>query len=459
MTTPDPCGTPQATQPIGEGEAAMRACAEALKTDPTNRSVLSQLAHLLLQRQRPFEVAVICRRIAALAPADFDALRILGHALFMGRDGGGALAALRRAYAIAKSASVLSDLAVLLQLAGLSRQAAQAYEAIVGAGGGNADTWHNLAVAHYTAGMVEATVATLQALLARFPAYEPAYSLLASVLAGHLGQLEAAAAVIDRAFAQGLRTPSLRREHGCLARARALREGIAGPRAPAVIDREERVLLILGQSNAANHGDVPAAAGREVAIIRSGTRFPSIDPLIGSSGCGGSIWSRAADGLIATGWASRLVLLPAARGGTRVLDWVFSIEEILRPYVALAARIDCVLWQQGESDTTAGTSTDDYARAMIAIAEHLARRQIRAPILVAASSYNAGRRSSAVTTAQRALPRLHAAFRAGPELDDLASDCRYDDVHLNARGQDIAAERWVRAIAENGPLASRNGSH
>src|SRR4051794_39070279 len=68
--------------------------------------------------------------------------------------------------------------------------------------------------------------------------------------------------------------------------------------------------LILGQSNAGNHGEGKFSAARRVFNFNvfDGLRYPASDPLLGATGEGGSPWCLVADTLIERGIADEILL-------------------------------------------------------------------------------------------------------------------------------------------------------
>src|SRR4051812_46962204 len=79
------------------------------------------------------------------------------------------------------------------------------------------------------------------------------------------------------------------------------------------------VLLVMGQSNAANAGETLYATHCENTFnFYEGKLYPLADPLKGANGEGGSVWSRLADKIVENNIARTVIIAPCAVGGTRI---------------------------------------------------------------------------------------------------------------------------------------------
>src|SRR5579871_1443120 len=81
--------------------------------------------------------------------------------------------------------------------------------------------------------------------------------------------------------------------------------------------------LILGQSNAGNHGSRNFTAGSRVFNFNpfDGLIYKAADPLLGATGEGGSPWCLMSDSLIARRIADEILLASIAVGGATISDW------------------------------------------------------------------------------------------------------------------------------------------
>src|SRR5689334_8785447 len=76
------------------------------------------------------------------------------------------------------------------------------------------------------------------------------------------------------------------------------------------------VLLVMGQSNAANAGNVLYNSHYPNTFnFFEGNLYPLSDPLKGANGTGGSVWSRLGDRMIECNFAKTVIVAPCAVGG------------------------------------------------------------------------------------------------------------------------------------------------
>lgn len=212
-------------------------------------------------------------------------------------------------------------------------------------------------------------------------------------------------------------------------------------------------VLILGQSNAANHGPVRADGGPGARVFHEGSFLPARDPLPGASGNGGSVWTRFAPKAIGRGLCSEIVLLNLAQGGTAISDWAPGGGHHFRLVTALDKVADSgmefthVVWHQGERDTLMDTSEAVYAARLSDLISDIRARGMAAPIIVCRATCRVGRTNAGVSAAQAAVVDPRAGIFAGPDTDMLGGEYRYDDTHLDSRGQELFADMLVAAFA------------
>jgi hypothetical protein len=217
------------------------------------------------------------------------------------------------------------------------------------------------------------------------------------------------------------------------------------------------VLLILGQSNAANHGQGRFAAGPQVCNFNpfNGRIYPAADPLLGATGGGGSPWCAMSDALIARGFADEILLVPVAVGGSTVADWAPGGPRNHRLMYALdrlakhGSAPTHILWHQGEADALYGTSGDDYVASFDRFAGSLRACGITGPIYVAIATYfgippGHERQQATIAAAQARLIDPAAGILQGP-CTDLIRD-RYDDCHFDETGLRKHAAAWVEVL-------------
>lgn len=214
------------------------------------------------------------------------------------------------------------------------------------------------------------------------------------------------------------------------------------------------IFLIMGQSNAANSGDTRYKARRDVINLNwaDGKCYHAEDPLLGTDGDGGTIWTRLGDELIENGDYKQVVLVDIAVSGTRIRIWAgpegpsrHAVEAAtaLRRY---GRRFTHVLWHQGESDWE--TPTDIYVRLFQTMADYLHSNGIDAPIFVAQTTLCLGRHAPNVKEAQIQLPTLMDNVFAGANADsvDRLRDRQDDLCHFKETGLAQLAHLWREAL-------------
>jgi hypothetical protein len=251
------------------------------------------------------------------------------------------------------------------------------------------------------------------------------------------------------------------------------------PQAPSLpwrhlfADPECGVFLCLGQSNAGNHGDTPYAARREVYCLDFLRMrcFAASDPLPGSSGTGGSVWSRLGDLLIENGVFQRVLFVPLAFGGTFITDWIpggsmhrrtaLALGRLRRELNSTLLSFSAVLWQQGEAEANhAEITSDAYRLHFYDIVADLREQGVFAPMFVTQSTIcEAGlhpfQNHRAIREAQSALPDASGGIFAGPDTDVIGPDGRYDGCHFSARGLEQCSRLWSEVLASQRPLMDK----
>ncbi|MGO7422628.1 sialate O-acetylesterase, partial [Rhizobium ruizarguesonis] len=198
------------------------------------------------------------------------------------------------------------------------------------------------------------------------------------------------------------------------------------------------IIVVIGQSLSVNEVPTPYVPVHGGAIdqlnIFDGKLYRAKDPLLGINVSGGAItdlrgtWMLPmADKLIGDGHFDRVILVPMAVGNTRADQWANSASA---PYLfnkinvaALRLRdagLPCtaIMWGQGESDTSAGTSQVAYTASMNKIIAEFNHAIPGCPILVALESYYYGATSAAVLAAQASVVNGTTVF-AGENVDSI----------------------------------------
>lgn len=223
------------------------------------------------------------------------------------------------------------------------------------------------------------------------------------------------------------------------------------------------VFVVAGQSYATNCNDerfnVADSHGRVVAFDSSKNAWRvAHDPQpAGDSSDGGSIWPPLGDALakelrVPIGFAN------VAVGATSSMQWMpgDKLHARLTQVGQTLGRFRAVLWQQGESDVIAKTSTEKYVANLVTIRSAAAKSWgFEPPWLLAKSThhptvYNDADGEGRIRTGIDELVK-RPGFRAGPDTDTLKREHRGDAKsrrHFSGIGQRRAAEMWLAAIRQ-----------
>jgi hypothetical protein len=231
---------------------------------------------------------------------------------------------------------------------------------------------------------------------------------------------------------------------------------IATPCPPPAADTA--VILVLGQSNAANHGSerFTSQQGSSVLNLFEGKCYRAASPLLGATGEVGEFLTPMADKLIGDGLYKRVVLVPAAVGGTTISRWGVGgdLNEMVGTVIAglpEGYKLTQVVWVQGEDDWIELTPPEAYTRSFASLLGTLPE----VPVFIAIATRCTGiwRADNAIAQAQRRLIDNRRVFLGG-DMDGLLSDAdrRPDQCHWLKSAQVKAANAFATAIerAKNG---------
>ena len=236
-------------------------------------------------------------------------------------------------------------------------------------------------------------------------------------------------------------------------------EDFAGQRAVGVAEPfgVGEVFVVAGQSYATNTNEerlrVNDVHGRVSAFNISNSSWATAhDPQPAPDGSdGGSIWPALGDSLlqqfhVPIGFAN------VAVGGTSSQEWMPDgmLHPRLKQVGRSLGRFRAVLWQQGESDVIAKTSTELYVANLQNIRKAAVRSWGFEPVWLAAKSthhptvYNDPEGEGRIRAAIEQLS-MKQGFGAGPDTDTLIGENRGDQNsrrHFSAIGQRRAAALW-----------------
>ena len=217
--------------------------------------------------------------------------------------------------------------------------------------------------------------------------------------------------------------------------------------------RDPVVLLVVGQSNAANHGKPRGRAGSGSYAISPEGVFRLEDPLPGASGPGGSPWPHWAALQQRARPGSQVVVAAIAQGSSTVADWIPGgvhaqrLPDVLKALRSQQLAVDAVVWHQGETEAWSGGDADAYAANLRRWIASVREQGIKAPIYVCLTSRDGqGVINPAIRQAQASVWNSQERVFAGPDTDSLGDAFRSHGVHFNARGLEAFASLLQRAM-------------
>ncbi|MBY3066225.1 hypothetical protein HFO74_22865 [Rhizobium laguerreae] len=240
---------------------------------------------------------------------------------------------------------------------------------------------------------------------------------------------------------------------------------------PAQTDRTA-VLLILGQSNAANYGGQRHRSNYGARVVNAFDKrcFIAASPLLGSTNTRGEFWTLLANNLIASGQNDNVILAPLAYSGSEVARWAAGgdfnpvLVDTVKKLQDSGYRITNVLWVQGEADLVIGTPAEAYQERFMSMVDTLRQHGVEAPVYISTASKclepsNGGFKEhipdNAVVRAQLALSKSGHGIREGVNSDALLDgDDRYDDCHFGATGGEKVSQAWLNLLRSDGRLES-----
>ncbi|MDM9644990.1 sialate O-acetylesterase [Rhizobium sp. S163] len=220
------------------------------------------------------------------------------------------------------------------------------------------------------------------------------------------------------------------------------------------------VLLVLGQSNAANDGGQRHRSqyGERVINEFDGHCFTAASPLLGSTDTKGEYWTDIGNSLIASGRYDNVIIAPVAYSGSEVARWAEGGD--LNPVLAESTkklhdagyRVTNVLWVQGEADFVLGTSSEIYEQRFLSMVGTLRGLGVAAPVYISVATkclepanggFKQHTEDNPVLRAQLALPKSGNGIVQGVNSDALLNgDDRYDDCHIGGSGAEKVAAAW-----------------
>ncbi|MGR9220963.1 sialate O-acetylesterase (plasmid) [Rhizobium leguminosarum] len=232
---------------------------------------------------------------------------------------------------------------------------------------------------------------------------------------------------------------------------------------PTQTDRTA-VLLVLGQSNAANDGGQRHRSNYGARVVNAFDKrcFIAASPLLGSTDTKGEYWTLLGNNLIASGQNDSVILAPLAYSGSEVARWAKGgdlnpvLVDTVKQLQDSGYRITSVLWVQGEKDLVIGTTAETYQEYFMSMVDTLRQHGVEAPVYISIASKclepsNGGFKEhipdNAIVRAQLALSKSGHGIREGVNSDALLDgDDRYDDCHIGGTGAEKMSEAWLNLL-------------
>ncbi|PDS99882.1 hypothetical protein CO659_03875 [Rhizobium sp. S9] len=240
---------------------------------------------------------------------------------------------------------------------------------------------------------------------------------------------------------------------------------------PTQTDRTA-VLLVLGQSNAANDGGQRHRSNYGARVVNAFDKrcFIAASPLLGSTDTKGEYWTLLGNKLIASGQNDSVVLAPLAYSGSDVARWATGgdlnpvLIDTMKQLQDSGYRITSVLWVQGEADLVHGTTSEAYQKHFMSMVDTLRQHGVEAPVYISIASKclepsNGGFKEhipdNAIVRAQLALSKSGHGIREGVNSDALLDgDDRYDDCHIGGSGAEKVSQAWLNLLRGESHLES-----
>ncbi len=218
-------------------------------------------------------------------------------------------------------------------------------------------------------------------------------------------------------------------------------------------DEKTAVLLLIGQSNAANYqGQRHQSDDDRVVNFSAGHCYRAASPLLGADGEMGETWTLLGKKLVQSGLYRAVILIPAAVGGSTIHRWADGgdLSAMMAAEIkAVGSRytITGVLLDQGAADIAMKTPEDRYRTDLKSLIDTVRSRGVRAPFYITRCSVGGAdwTEDNPIARAQASLADSRYAIFDGPNTDrDVTSFDRYDGYHFSASGQEKYTDAWLR---------------
>jgi len=217
------------------------------------------------------------------------------------------------------------------------------------------------------------------------------------------------------------------------------------------------VILAMGASNIANEGDpngifVPKRGVYNFNFF-DGRCYAARDPLLGATLGGSNLLTRLADMLVQGEIYERVLLVPIAYGGTYAVEWAPNgrMHPRLRRAIKMLRRRNIAmthaLWQEGEAEAAMPAPDPKmWVKQFHAVVDTVRSETSDTFIYVAQCTICRSQPNEVIRVAQRSVVDTAKRIFAGPDLDAIGIENRWDGCHFSVRGLEQAASLWFAAM-------------
>jgi hypothetical protein len=213
------------------------------------------------------------------------------------------------------------------------------------------------------------------------------------------------------------------------------------------------VVLALGQSSAANHGE-PSTPGPLVPMVTEQGCLWASAPFPGATGKGGSIWTTLPSRLAELREHQIVLLSVLAIESSHIEEWVAPgsplnqrLANHLNSMKQHGRPPQLILWDQGAADVRNKTSAQKYTDGLTRLADFVQLHSGPVRILLSPTTICRSPPARELHQVARSLAAQETRFGLGPILDEVLQPTdRYDGCHFNANGLAVAAREWAKAI-------------
>lgn len=230
------------------------------------------------------------------------------------------------------------------------------------------------------------------------------------------------------------------------------RDSMPVPTKPTFPTKDEIKILVIGQSVSSNCNEFVYGPSENVFQIgRDGSVKPARDPFEWADCNMGAMWMPLGKNIIEAGIAKKVTFMPIGVGSTKVEGWKPGGVAYPKLNAAIAMinkeklKFDFAFWHQGSSNS--GDARDDYQNKLIDVIKYVNSNVPVEKWLVAVHSrcgsvYDTNIEAAQVLVGQR----RDLGVYPGPNNNSLDNSFRFDNCHLNLRGQERMAALWLEAM-------------